>query len=136
MLRPDLLTQFAINSVNVASVGATGFRATQEIADQGAACTNAELSLSRRWAASGSATVPETFEWTITAGTTTSANPIVTDTLTNALPTASTVCEMIITGGTRTAVASDSFDQTTLSATAPVFTFRVRRLRPEIFTKY
>ena len=38
-----LTHQLTINSVNVASLGATGFRATQEIADQGAACTNAEL---------------------------------------------------------------------------------------------
>ena len=105
-------------------------RATQVIADQGSACTNGELALSAGWQSTGSATVTgvvgtgQTCEWTITTGTTTAANPTITDTLTNALPSANTVCWMIITGGNRTAAAGDSFDQTTLSATAPVFTFQ------------
>lgn len=43
--------------------------------------------------------------------------------LTNALPAATTVCELNIHGGTHTAAAGEGFQQTTLSATAPVFTF-------------
>ena len=106
------------------------FRAVGLVADQGVACTNGELALSAGWQSTGSATVTavrglgQTCEWTITTGTTTAANPTVTDTLTNVLPNATTVCEMIITGGNRTPAAGDGFDQTTLSATAPVFTFQ------------
>jgi hypothetical protein len=93
-------------------------------------CTNGELALSIGWQSTGSATVTgavgtgQTCEWTITTGTTTSANPTITDNLTNALPSALTVCEMNIKGGTRAPAASDSIDQTTLSATAPKFTFQ------------
>jgi hypothetical protein len=94
----------------------------------GTICTNGELALSAGWQSTGSATVTavkgtgQTCSWTITTGTTTAANPTVTDTLTNALSTANTVCEMNIHGGTHTAVAGEYFNQTTLSATAPVFT--------------
>jgi len=104
-------------------------RAIQQIADQGTACTNGELALSAGWQSTGSATVTavagngQTCSWTITTGTTTAANPTVTDTLTNALPAATTVCELNIHGGTHTAAAGEGFQQTTLSATAPVFTF-------------
>lgn len=103
-------------------------RATQQISDQGSVCTNGELALSAGWQSTGSATVTavagngQTCSWTITTGTTTAANPTVTDTLTNALPAATTVCWMNIYGGTHTAVAGESLRQTTLSATAPVFT--------------
>lgn len=114
-----------------ATMGITGiFRSTQTISDRGNVCTNGELALSAGWQSTGSATVTavkgngQTCEWTITTGTTTAANPTVTDTLTNVLPNATTVCEMIITGGNRTPAAGDGFDQTTLSATAPVFTFQ------------
>jgi len=91
-------------------------------------CTNGELALSAGWQSSGAATVTavlgtgQTCSWTITTGTTTAANPTVTDTLTNALPTATTVCWMNIYGGTHTPVAGESLRQTTLSATAPIFT--------------
>lgn len=91
-------------------------------------CTNGELALSAGWQSTGAATVTavqgtgQTCSWTITTGTTTAANPTITDTLTNALPTATTVCWMNIYGGTHTAVAGESLRQTTLSATAPVFT--------------
>lgn len=98
------------------------------ISNQGTACTNAELALSAGWQSTGSATVTavqglgQTCSWTITTGTTTAANPTVTDTLTNALPAATTVCYMNIYGGTHVAVAGESLRQTTLSATAPIFT--------------
>jgi hypothetical protein len=94
----------------------------------GTICTNGELALSAGWQSTGSATVTavkgtgQTCSWTITTGTTTAANPTVTDTLTNPLSTANTVCEMNIHGGTHTAAAGEGFNQTTLSATAPVFT--------------
>jgi hypothetical protein len=104
-------------------------RASQAIADQGAGCTNGELALSTGWQSTGSATVTaaagtgQTCSWTITTGTTTAANPTVTDTLTNPLPTATTVCELNVHGGTHTAAAGEGFTQTSLSATAPIFTF-------------
>lgn len=97
---------------------------------QGNVCTNGELTLSAGWQSTGSASVTavqgqgQTCSWTITTGTTTAANPTVTDTLTNVLPSASVVCEMNIHGGSHTAIAGEYFQQTTLSATAPVFTFQ------------
>lgn len=108
--------------------GSAAFRATQQIADQGTACTNGELALSAGWQSTGVATVTaaagngQTCSWTITTGTTTAANPTVTDTLTNPLPGATTVCWMNIYGGTHVAVAGESLRQTSLSATAPIFT--------------
>jgi hypothetical protein len=100
-------------------------RGTQVIADQGIACTNAELTLSPGWGNTKSVTgvvgTGQTCEWTITAGGTgIAANPSISDTLTNQLPSANTVCEMRMVGGTG---AATLIDQTTLSATAPAFTF-------------
>jgi len=111
---------FQVNSAN--SIEGLPF-----VADKGAACTNGELALSAGWQLTGSATPTAvqgttTCSWTITTGTTTGANPTITDTLTNPLPNATTVCEMNIHGGTHTAAAGEYFQQTTLSATAPVFT--------------
>jgi hypothetical protein len=108
--------------------GKGGIQSTWYLSNQGTACTNGELALSAGWQSTGSATVTavagggQTCSWTITTGTTTAANPTVTDTLTSPLPT-SAVCEMNIHGGTHTAAAGEGFTQTTLSATAPVFTF-------------
>lgn len=104
-------------------------RSSLVLSDQGSICTNGELALSTGWQSTGAATVTgvagngQTCSWTVTTGTTTAANPTVTDTLTNALPAATTVCEMNIHGGTHTPAAGESFQQTTLSGTAPVFTF-------------
>ena len=112
----------------IPGTGASATSSTNFIA-LGTACTNGELALSPGWQSTGSATVTavagngQTCSWTITTGTTTAANPTITDTLTNALPAATTVCEMNIHGGTHTAAAGEGFQQTTLSATAPVFTF-------------
>ncbi len=109
-------------------VGNNSLQTRAIIADQGLACTNGELALSAGWQSTGSATVTavagngQTCSWTITTGTTTAANPTITDTLTNVLPAATTVCWMNIYGGTHTAVAGESLRQTTLSATAPIFT--------------
>ena len=88
-------------------------------------CTNSELTLSSGWGStanvSGAVGLGQTCEWTITSkGTGQAANPTITDALTNALPSANTVCDMRMVGGTG---AATLIDQTTLSATAPVFTF-------------
>jgi hypothetical protein len=105
------------------------FRAGVVVADQGTVCTNGELVLSSGWQSTGTATVTavagngQTCSWTITTGTTTAASPTITDTLTNPLPEATTVCELNVHGGTHTPAAGEGFTQTTLSATAPVFTF-------------
>jgi hypothetical protein len=121
------------SSVGTSIYGTAQYYASPIIASQlvgmGAICTNAELALSSGWQVTGTATVTavqgtgQTCSWTITTGTTVSASPTVTDTLTNPLPSALTVCEIIINGGTHTGVAGESFHQTTLSATAPIFTF-------------
>jgi hypothetical protein len=104
--------------------GTGGYKAAEFIANQGSVCTNGELALSANWGASATATAVagtgQTCQWTITANGTTGANPTVTDTLTNALPAATTVCDMHMVGGTGTATL---INQTSLSATAPIFTF-------------
>lgn len=92
---------------------------------QGKVCTNAELALSAGWGNTATVTavagLGQTCQWTITSnGTGTASSPTITDTLTNPLPSASTVCEMQMVGGTGT---STLINQTTLSATAPIFTF-------------
>lgn len=99
-------------------------RLQQVIADQGTPCTNAELALSAGWGSSPTVTnvagTGQTCEWTITSGSgSPSSNPTITDTLTNALPSSATVCRgSLIATGTP---ATTPVDQTTLSATAPVF---------------
>lgn len=104
-------------------------RATLQLSDQGNICTNGELALSAGWQSTGAATVTavagngQTCSWTITTGTTTAASPTVTDTLTNVLPAATTVCDMTIHGGTHTVLLGEGFGPGTLSATAPIFTF-------------
>jgi len=99
--------------------------ATLFLANQGNPCTNGELALSSGWgntaAVSAVNGLGQTCEWTITSsGTGQGASPTITDTLTNSLPSATVLCEMRMTGGTGT---STLIDQTTGSATAPVFTF-------------
>jgi hypothetical protein len=118
------------NSAPIAgALPAGSITASSNIVALATACTNGELALSSGWQSTGSATVTavagtgQTCSWTITTGTTTAANPTVTDTLTNALISGSVVCEMNIHGGTHTAAAGEGFQQTSLSATAPVFTF-------------
>jgi len=115
-----------LGNTNLVLTPAAGtVRSSLEIADQGTACTNGELVLSAGWGTTATVTTVvgtgQTCEWTLTSsGTGQAANPTITDTLTNALPSANTVCEMRMVGGTGTATL---IDQTTLSATAPVFTF-------------
>jgi hypothetical protein len=113
------------------NLGALGrIVAAGPVLELGTACTNAELALSAGWQSTGSATVSaargrgQTCSWKITTGTTTAANPTVTDTLTNPLPDASIDCEMNIHGGTHTAVAGEAFLHTGFSATAPSFAFQ------------
>jgi len=100
-------------------------RASQFVADQGTSCTNSELTLSPDWGSSprvtGVAGAGQTCKWTITSGIgSPTANPRITDTLTNKLPTAATVCRATFydpATGTSAAV-----ENTVLSQTAPVFT--------------
>jgi hypothetical protein len=117
------------HNVNLVPGGTGNVTATKNFVATATSCTNGELALSAGWQSTGSATVTaaqgqgQTCSWTITTGTTTAANPTITDTLTNVLPSASVVCELNIHGGTHTAAAGEGFQQTTLSATAPIFTF-------------
>src|SRR5207253_4388678 len=114
----ELRSLTSLNNLAGWTTGGSGILATQVIANQGTACTNTELALSAGWQSTGSATVTavagtgQTCSWTITTGTTTAANPTITDTLTNVLPAATTVCWMNIYGGTHTAVAGESLRQT------------------------
>jgi len=127
-------TFFSFNNTVVGWTGKGVNQGTTWSSDQGNPCTNGELALSAGWQSTGSATVTaaagngQTCSWTITTGTTTAANPTVTDTLTNVLPEATTVCWMSVNGGTHTPIVgagtSDAFRQTTLSATAPIFTYQ------------
>ena len=103
----------------------SALRQQQYIADQGITCDNDELALSAGWGTGRTVTGVvgngQTCEWTITAGGVfLGANPTITDTLSNPLPSASTVCDMRMVGGTGTATL---IDQIALSATAPVFSF-------------
>lgn len=93
--------------------------------NNGGVCTNGELAFSGGFGSTAAATgvvgLNQTCEWTITSsGSGQAANPTITDTLVNAFPAATAVCTMQMVGGTGT---STLIDQTTLSATAPVFTF-------------
>ena len=94
------------------------------IADQGVAQTSGNIALSANWGTSPTVTAVAGFaqnhRFTVTAQATTGANPTITDTLPNALPTANTICTARVEGGTGTVT---SITQTTPSATAPVFTF-------------
>jgi hypothetical protein len=118
---------FQDNGAGGAQVLSGSFRAPQGIVDQETACTNGELALSAGWGnrPNGTATAiagtGQTCQWTITAGgARQGANPTITDTLTNALPSASTVCDMRMVGDIE---AATLINQITRSATAPVFTF-------------
>jgi len=91
----------------------------------GTACTNGELALSAGFGTTATVTavagINQTCHWTITSnGTGQAANPTITDTLVIALPAATIVCDMRMEGGTGTATL---INQSTLSSTAPVFTF-------------
>jgi hypothetical protein len=104
-----------------------GVSAAGHLIDLGTACTNGELVLSAGWGNTPNGTVTavagtgQTCQWTITAGgAATGANPTITDTLTNTLPAATIVCDIRQVGGTG---AASLINQTTLSATVPIFTF-------------
>lgn len=91
------------------------------------ACTNGELALSAGWGTTATVTavvgIGNTCKWTLTSsGTGQAANPTVTDTFVaaNVLPIGTMLCDMRMTGGTGTTTL---IDQTTVSATVPVFTF-------------
>lgn len=95
------------------------------IGNQGSNCTNGEITLSAGWGTTATVTGAkgvggQVCEWTITSsGTGQAANPTITDTLTNTLPSA-VLGTMDMHGGTGTFTM---IDHTTLSTTVPVFTF-------------
>ena len=91
----------------------------------GAACTNDELKLGAGWGSaatvSGVAGLGQTCQWTITSnGAGMAANPTITNLLANPLPSAGTLCDMRMVGGTG---APTLINETMLSPFAPVFTF-------------
>jgi hypothetical protein len=93
----------------------------------GFGCKNTDLALSAGWGTTATVTavygVGQTCGWTITSsGTGQAANPTITETLFNPLPVTTPVlhCDMRMTGGTGT---YSMIDETTVSATVPVFTF-------------
>jgi hypothetical protein len=106
-------------------------RGALSISDQGTSCANGNLALSAGWGSTatvtGAAGTGQTCQFTLTsAGTGQAVNATITDTLPTALPTANTVCTAQLTGGTGMAALSGAglfINQTTLSATAPAFTF-------------
>jgi hypothetical protein len=98
---------------------------TNAIQASSSACTNAELALSGNFGSGASvgsaAGYGDHCKWTVTAGSTgTGASPTITDTLVAALPYSGEICKMEVVGGTGTFT---TINQTTVSQTAPVFTF-------------
>jgi hypothetical protein len=96
----------------------------------GAACANGNFTLSAGWGStasvSGAVGFSQTCEITITSnGTGQAAGATITWTLPTPMPTATTACTANLTGGSITGLSGTGIliDQTTLSATAPVFTF-------------
>jgi len=120
------LGNVTVRNGNAANTGAVLAVDGPIVSSSALPCTNAEIGLSAGWQSTGAATVTavtgqgQTCSWLITTGTTTAANPTITDTLTNSLPTALVQCWVTIHNGT--AATTIYADQTTLSATAPVFT--------------
>lgn len=105
--------------------GVGSLQNTLVISNQGTASANGNFALSGGWGTTAAATATagfaQHFRTTITAsGTGQAANPTITVTLPNALPAATTICTATMVGGTGT---QTSINQTTNSATAPVFTF-------------
>jgi hypothetical protein len=108
-----------------------GIKTSFVIANQGTPCANGNLALSGGWGTTAALTAAvgtgQTCQWTITSsGTGQATNATITWTLPNPLPAATTVCNADLVGGTGMAALSGAglhINQTTLSATAPVFTF-------------
>lgn len=101
-------------------------RSSLHVSDQGTACANGNIALSAGWGTTAAATNArgqgQTCEWTITAsGTGQAASPTITWTVPTALPSANVLCEGSVKGGTQ--ATPSTIDHTTLSATAPIFTY-------------
>lgn len=122
----DTLTNKTLtNPVINGSTGVGTLRASLHISDQGTACANGNIVLSAGWGTTATTTAAagqgQTCQFTLTSsGTGQAASPTITDTLPTALPSASVVCTAQMVGGTG---ANTLINQTTLSATAPIFTF-------------
>lgn len=105
--------------------GPGGNQGTLWISNQGTAAANGQVALSAGWgttaAVSAAAGFAQHGRFTVTSnGTGQAANPTITWTLPNALPTATVLCTAVQVGGTQ---AQGQFNQTTVSATAPIFTY-------------
>jgi hypothetical protein len=106
-------------------------QSTLMLANQGTPCANGNIALSGGWGTTAAPTAAagtgQTCQWTITSsGTGQATNATITWTLPNPLPAATTVCNAHFQGGTGMAALSGAglfINQTTLSATAPVFTW-------------
>lgn len=115
-----------LGNTNLVLTPAAGtVRSSLHISDQGTACANGNIVLSAGWGTTATTTAAagqgQTCQFTLTSsGTGQAATPTITDTLPTALPSASVVCTAQMVGGTG---ANTLINQTTLSATAPVFTF-------------
>lgn len=106
--------------------GPGGLGGTYFVSNQGTALVIGNVAVSAGWGTTAAVTSPsgfnQHFRFTITAsGTGQAANPTVTVTLPNALPAATTSCTLQQTGGTG---AFTMMLQTSLSATAPIFTLQ------------
>lgn len=106
--------------------GLAGISGIYFLSNQGTGCVIGNFAASAGWGTTAAFTAPTGFNQscrvTITAsGIGQAANPTITWTLPNALPAATTTCEMHQSGGTG---AFLMMLQTTLSATAPIFTLQ------------
>lgn len=106
--------------------GLGGIAGTYFLSNQGTALVTGNIALSGNFGTGAAVSAPhgfnQSFDFTITNGSAAvGANPTVTVTLPNALPAATTSCSLVQTGGTNAVLL---FDQTTLSATAPIFTLQ------------
>jgi hypothetical protein len=106
--------------------GTGGVAGTYFLSNQGTAAASGNFALSAGWGTTAAVTATAGFNqsarFTVTAsGTGQAANPTITWTLPTALPAATSTCQVSQTGGTN---AFLMITQTTLSATAPVFTLQ------------
>jgi hypothetical protein len=110
---------------NLSLAGSPQSQGSVLVANQGTACTDAQLATTSGWGTGATVAAAvgtgQTCEWTVTAGISPSPNPTLTWTLPSVLPAANTVCSGQVVGGTQGFPAT--INNSTLSAIAPVFTY-------------
>jgi hypothetical protein len=129
-------TTLCRNAAGIVETGTTACNASGiseaalHVSNGGTACANGNFALSGGWGStasvSGAAGFSQTCQMTISSsGSGEAANATITWTLPTALPAATTVCTANLVGGTITGLAGTGIllNNTTLSATAPIFTF-------------